>query len=132
MDLEIHKNISSISVEELIKIFNLDIDGTFNYFDDPFTFNIGVVKNGDQILGAGIIRVVNELKMILDQDLPRITKAKVLQGLMDEAIKLRQCKELLVTLTFPQDFKKLMKYSNLLKDHYNFYEDNSILMRKEF
>lgn len=131
MILKTFKNIDEIPPEDLLSIATYDKDKTFDYFGNPFTFDIGIVTDDDRIIGAGIIRVINEFKMIMNPHLPKLTRIKTLKLLIEKAIELKQCSEVLVSLTSPYGEKDLKNYIKLLRSEYGFYEDLGKVLRRD-
>src|SRR6185503_2979987 len=133
MILRLYSNIQSIPKEILDEINLFDIEKISDYFADPFTFNIGIVFNdsGDNILGAGINRLINEFKLVLNPESTNHIKAKVLNTLMNKAISMMQCNELSVSLTLPSNFIESEHYKDILIKHFDFDEDDNITLRKE-
>jgi len=133
MIVQVYKDFDSVPESDLDQIIIFDKEKIFEYFKDPFTFNIGIVKVMNNVVGAGIIRVVNEFKMTIDNELPKVTKAKILKSLMEQAgLPLKQCREVIVSLSLPKTVKELNNYSEILKSHYGFERDTNIVMRREF
>lgn len=110
---------------QLVK--NIDIDGIAAYINDPYTFTTGIVRDNEgEIIATGLIRVVNELKVILKPELSNINKAMALKLLLIEAKKRLQCNEAVALIT-----QGGTHYTNILKTHFNFYEDPGIFLRLE-
>lgn len=110
---------------QLIK--NIDEDGIAAYLNDPYTFTTGIVRSDEgEIIAAGLIRVVNELKVILKPELSNINKAMALKLLLMEAKARLQCNEAVALIT-----QGGTHYTNILKTHFHFYEDPGIFLRLE-
>ena len=134
MQLKIYDNrTEDIPIGVLNEINKMDIEGISDYFSDPFTFNIGIVYDdiNGKVLGAGIIRVINEFKMVIENNIPDIIKSKVLKTFTDKALELKQCNEVLISLTLPDNIEEIEKYKELMKKHFNFYENDGIVLRLE-
>lgn len=99
MIFDIHSSIKSISSKDLIKLKEIDEEGLNTWIEDPFTFNICICWEKDKILGFGLIRIVNEFRMCLNEDSSNYKKAKVIKELMGCAIELSQCNEILVEIS---------------------------------
>lgn len=129
MKLEVNKLISKGDLDEISKF---DIENISDYLNDPFTFTNGIVYgSNDNVLGCGVIRVINEFKIVIDSKLPNYIKAKVLKLLLDKALKLKQCNEVIISLTQPENFIELQHYKDLIQKHYNFQEETGIVLRLE-
>lgn len=126
MILDIHASIKTIKEEDLEQLRLIDNEKLVEFFNDPFTFNIGIVYEHGKILGFGLIRVVNEFKMSLDPNISEFSKAKTIKKLLDSACELSQCNEIIVEIT-----KGGMHYIDSLVKHYNFYETKSTVLRME-
>lgn len=126
MTLNIYTTIDQISTEDLRDIINFDYDAVSNFINDPFTFNIGIVKYNGKVVGFGIIRVVNEFKLALDPKISNITKARAIKRLLNSAIELAQCNEIIASITNGGEH-----YVNLLEKHFRFYRDSGVLTRLE-
>lgn len=115
--------------EELVNQVK-DIDETgeiVTYLNDPFTFTTGIVSNkNNEILACGLIRVVNELKVVIKSDIGTYAKTVALRLLLEEANKRMQCNEAIALITNGGDH-----YVNILKQHFKFYEDHGIFLRLE-
>ena len=126
MLIELYTNSNAISKESINEIRSFDSENISDFICDPFTFICATVHSGDSIVGAGIIRVINEFKMTLNPKLSSFMKAKVLKVLIDEGIKRKQCNEIVVSIT-----KGGNHYKDILYKHYGFEEDLGSLMRLE-
>lgn len=126
--ISIHNN--NISNRLLNAIKKIDKEGVSSYLNDPYTFTTGIVystiNDKDEIVAAGIIRVVNELKVILKPELSDILKAKALKLLLDTSTSMMQCNEAVAIITQGGDH-----YVNILKDHFNFFEEPGTFLRLE-
>ena len=111
------------------KIRKFDKEYISDYFYDPFTFDIGILSDSNsegKILGAGIIRVVNEFKMILNPELSDFKKARIIDILMKIAKEKAQCNEIIIEIT--QGGKH---YINLLTNHFDFQKTYGEVLRLE-
>lgn len=99
MIFDIHSSIKSISNKDLERLKLIDEEGLETWLSDPFTFNICICYEGNQILGFGLIRVVNEFRMCLNRDYSNFKKAKIIKGLLCRAIELGQCNEIIVEIS---------------------------------
>jgi hypothetical protein len=125
MQYNIHTN--NVPLDFVQKIAEFDDEGFSYYLRDPFTFNSAILFGSDgKILGAGVIRVVNEFKMSLDPNLSNLQKAKALKILMKLALEHAQCNEILGVIT-----KGGLSYTKILKDHYGFEFQPGILLKLE-
>ena len=115
MKLEIRKP----SATEIIKISKFDEEGLFQFFNDPYTFDSGIVfdDSGDKILGAGIVRVLEEVRTTIDPKLDDFQKAKIVKILVETAIKRRKTPEMLAFIS-----KGGYSYRELLHKHFGFNE----------
>lgn len=105
------------------RIREFDVEGLLDFCYDPFTFSIGVVFHEDgSILGVGMIRVVNEFKMIINDKLQDYTKAKMIKMLLEEAKNLSQCNEIIVEIT-----KGGPHYEAILENHFDFQPTQDVL-----
>lgn len=88
------------------------------YFYDPFTFDVGILSDSNssgKILGAGVVRVVNEFKIVLNPELSDFKKARIIEILMKTAKEKAQCNEIIVEITQGGGH-----YINLLINHFDF------------
>src|SRR5437660_11634222 len=130
MNIQIYPNINLINKEYLNDIEKFDDEGIISFFADPFTFNIGIaINNEGKVIGTGLIRVIDEFRMALDDNLSNMTKARIIRLLMKEALIKRSCNEAIVCISKPEN--NIESYSELLKKHFNFYEDNNKFLRLE-
>jgi len=117
--------INSPDIKEDIKeIEKFDKEHIHPYIFDPFTFNTGILlADNSQVVGFGIIRVVNEIKLVLNPNLSNFNKARAIKLLLDNGIPLCQCNEIIAYITQGGNH-----YEGLLKKHYNFeYEPGTLL-----
>jgi hypothetical protein len=127
MRIEFYTNTNLIDPLLLDELKVFDSEGILKFFNDPFTFNIGITfDNNNKIIGAGIIRVVNEFKMFIDPELSNIKKAAIIKILLDNAENLKQCNETIVEISKGGDH-----YIDLLVKHYDFYETSGQVLRLE-
>lgn len=129
MKLEIYKDPNLINEKTLNQIKDLDDEGIANFIFDPFTFNAGIVKDEENVIGFGLVRVISEFKMVINSDLNKITKAKIIKFLMREALELKKTNEVIVSITKP--FDGIEHYASILQKHYDFREDPNLLLRLE-
>ena len=130
ISVELYK--SNVPKEDIKEIMRFDKEGITEFISDPFTFDVGIVKNeSGKVIGVGITRVINEFKMALDDELPALQKANTLKLLMGNAIELAVCNEVLITLTLPEKLRELERYKRIMEKHFGFYKDNGIVMRLE-
>jgi hypothetical protein len=115
-----------IPPEIAIKIKEFDTGEMSSYLNDPFTFTTGVISMKDKIIAAGIIRVVNELKITAKLEVSDINKAMAISLLFKAAKEKMQCNEAFALITQGGDH-----YVNILKNHYKFYEDHGVFLRLE-
>ena len=124
MTIDVYNDkISSELVDEIRKF---DEEGISNYLNDPFTFTTGIVTSGDKIIAAGIIRVINELKVVIRPEISNIHKVKVLKLLLRESNKRIQCNEAIALITDGG-----YHYVNVLKNHFGFREESGVMLRLE-
>lgn len=114
MQLEIYQNLDSINKDDIEVLSKYDNEYLLQYLKDPFTFDVGIARDGN-ILGIGIIRVINEFKMLLNPNMTNFRKAKVIKMLLEEASKRSQCNEIIVEIS-----KGGFHYEQLLVDHFDF------------
>ena len=102
---------------EIDKIRKYDEEGLSYYFNDPYTFDSGIIfsDSRDEILGAGIIRVLEEVRTVIDPKLDNFQKAKIVHTLIKNAIKRRRTHEILAFIS-----KGGKDYANLLQNHFGF------------
>lgn len=112
--------------EQINEIKKYDKENISDFFSDPFTFNIGIATNGNEVLGAGVIRVINEFKIIINPTLSDFRKAKVINTLIKEAFKNAQCNEIIVDITQGGDH-----YINILNKHFGFQKAYGEVLRLE-
>lgn len=110
-------------VEEVKKF---DMDGCVSsYLNDPFTFTTGLAISGGKIIAVGVVRVINEIKIVIDPSIHDLTKARALKLLLDEAPLKTQCNEVVAVITQGGNH-----YVNILKNHYEFKEDYGVFLRR--
>lgn len=108
------------------KIQSFDSEHISDYFNDPFTFTVGVVHSDTDTVAVGIIRVVSEYKIIVNPTASNIHKAAAIKQLFIEAIHRTKCNEVLVIIT-----KGGQEYEELLSKHFGFEKINGTPMRLE-
>ena len=127
MNLAVYIKGDSLPLGILEQIKQFQTEDISEYFSDPYTFDIGIITDEEnKVLGVGIIRVVDELKMSLNNELSNIEKAIALKALLNEAIARRHCGEILVMITQGGEH-----YVNLLQRHFDFQEIKGIPMKWE-
>lgn len=111
--------------KDLGKIRHYDIENITDFVYDPFTFNTGIlIGDNSEVIGMGIIRVINEIKLVLDPGLSNFQKSLAIKKLMNAGVPLCQCNEVIAYITSGGK-----KYENLLKMHYNFSHEPGTLLR---
>ena len=110
------------------EISKFDNEKIFNLVKDPYTFTHGIVLNDveDLVLGLGIVRVVDEFKVVLNPSSTNLMKAKTLRYLLGYGITQMSTNEVIASITQGGD-----QYVNILEKHYKFYKDTGILVRME-
>ena len=124
MIVKIHDN--NIPIELIEEIKKFDGEGIHTYLNDPFTFATGIVHSNDKIVAAGILRVVNELKIIIKPEISNVHKAMAITLLLKEVNKNMQCNEAIALITDGGDY-----YINILKDRFKFREESGVMLRLE-
>jgi len=126
--MQLNLNPSQIDIKQDIKkLFEFDNEGICDYLNDSFTFNKGIlISDKGLVIGAGVLRVLNEFKMTLDPTLSDYQKAKAIKMLMKVALEKSQCNEILLKIT-----KDIPKFSSLLMTHYNFEITPGLTLRLE-
>lgn len=116
MNLRVYHKEEGIPENLRSQINDFQVERITEFFEDPYTFNIGIVTDEDDIvLGVGVIRVVNEFKMQLNPQLSNLSKARVLKSLLNEAISRRHCGEIIAMIT-----QGGVSYEDMLIKHFNF------------
>lgn len=128
MLIKVYSDSKEIDKKYLDQLILIDEERVLEFINDPFTFNVGIVLDDEKekVLGFGLIRVVNEVKMILNPELSNTIKARVLKYLLDEAKHISQCNEVLAEITRGGDH-----YIDSLVKHFNFYETSGKVLRFE-
>lgn len=126
MKIEFYKNTDLIDPLLLERIQVFDDEKIIDFFKDPFTFNIGIVTDNDKVLGTGVVRVINEVKMVLNPKLSNFKKASIIKTLLNSAMVRTQCSEIIVEISKGGDH-----YIDLLVKHYDFYETYGKVLRLE-
>lgn len=127
MTIKTFDNINKVSLDLLKKEIEVfDEERVSDYINDPFTFTVGIVASSGRVAAVGIIRVVNELKVVIRPEISNIHKAAALRLLLNESKSKMQCNEAIALITNGGDH-----YVNILKDHYGFREDPGIFLRLE-
>lgn len=107
----------------LEKIISIDNENISSYLRDPFTQVNGVVSNDDgEIIAVGLIRIVNEWKVIINKDISKFEVAKAIRELGKQAMIIGNQKgsnEVYAIITQGED-----NYKELLKKHFGFKEIN--------
>lgn len=114
----------NISQELINEVRKFDVEGISDYLNDSFTFTTGIVTSRGRMVAIGIIRVVNELKVIVRPEISNIHKAAALRLLLNESKSKMQCNEAFALITNGGDH-----YINILKNHYRFREDYGVFLR---
>lgn len=127
MNIKVYKSWKEIPEETVKEIYQFDKEKIGGYFFDPFTFHIGVVfANDGRVIGAGVVRVVNEFKIIMNPEFKNITKAKSISKLFDAALSNMQCNEAVVEITQGEEH-----YEELLIKHFKFFHTYGNVLRLE-
>lgn len=116
---------SNIDLIEDIRKF--DAEDISSYTKDPFTFEkVAVLDDNGKPIALGILRVVEEYKIILDPKLSNRQKTIIIRELMTESRYRNRCNEVIVFITQGGEH-----YKNFLKKHFGFRERDGIALMKE-
>jgi hypothetical protein len=125
MKIRIYQENIPIEVREKVKDF--DFENILDWIPNPFNFGIGVIFDDNQeIIALGLIRVITEFKMVLNHDIPKKTKHRAINVLMEHAVKNSPCNEHLVIVTQGEEV-----FERLLKKHFLFYRADGIPLKLE-
>ena len=116
--------------EQLLKDRHIPFDSErlLPYLDDPFTTLAGIIED-DRPIAVGIVRLVNEFKIIVNPDISAFKKAKAINALMRAAIyntSQHGANEIYALITQGGEH-----YQELLSKHFEFYTPAGTLMKKE-
>lgn len=112
------------SVIESIREF--DSEGLLDYINDPFTFEIGVVYEDEKPIAFAILKVIEEYKIAIAENLHPRQKAVIIKEFMSEASIRRKSNEVVVFLT-----KGGEPYEQFLKRHFGFQSPDGIPLKLE-
>jgi hypothetical protein len=125
MIIRIYQEDIPTEVREKIKDF--DFENILDWIPDPFNFDIGVVYDDNQeIIALGLIRAITEFKMVLNPEIPKRTKHRAINVLMEHAVKNSPCKEHLIMVTQGEEV-----FEKFLKRDFLFYRTNGIPLKLE-
>ena len=92
---------------------------------DPFTYKSGIVEDKNKVIAVGILRLINEWKLIVNPKSSNYQIAKAIKLLTEQALK-ESSTEIHAIID-----KGGEKYIELLKRHFNFREPEGSFLRME-
>lgn len=110
----------------LNQVAEFDKEGLLPWVNDPFTFEKIAVFEDGKVIGLGLLRVVEEYKVIIDPSISNLKKAKVIKELMAESNHRSRCNEVIVFITNGGSH-----YAEMLKKHFGFENRDGITLVKE-
>jgi hypothetical protein len=114
------------NISLLNQVVEFDEEGLLSWVGDTFTMERVAVLEDGRVLALGLLRVIEEYKIILDPKLKNTKKAAIIKELMEESTVRSRCNETIVFITRGGDH-----YVRLLKKHFGFTDREGIALVKE-
>ena len=115
-------------INDKIKSFNHN--GVLSYASDPFTAINYLIEDEDGPIALGVVRIVNEFKMLIDESRPRNLRSEAIKHLIYQATEF--CREHASNESYIVVTGDSKSFENFLTKRFGFQKvEGSLLLKEE-